>query len=442
MTQSHPLLGAVRAVRPVIRPVLRAARPDPHYTLPADAPTRVTSPETKLGLRAKFLQVILGTRTDPKPTQEQLDLFISYLNKGDPLADGVVAWMHEYGHKNARALIARATESGIASIPEAPAPLRAFFTQVETVPLWVDREKMDLGCDVHRRTGPMAELVLRNVALMGSYVAAAAAKPLSFTAQLDKSTARRLVETGKYWVEVTTRGSLLPFQPGWKTSIHVRLMHAQVRYMLNRSDKWDRDAWGEPLNQADTVATNLLFSYVFLHALRGLGFRFDNDERESVIHLWRYAGYLMGVDEQLLPANEADAARIAFMNFMTLPDSDDDSRALAQSLLNVSWEFAEKLPWIPRWATNIEYHYRAGFSRLILGKQTSDMLGLPDNAMKFGVIATAPVIYGFETLRRAIPGATALTVKLGELLHERGLEQAIALHNADTTFTPVKQLAR
>lgn len=412
------------------------------YTLPANTPRRVPDPNGRLGWKTTALKKLLGTKTDPNPTQAQLDEFIGFLHQGDRLADAVVVWMHEYGHKNARALIAQASEHGIASIPDAPQPLREFFAQAEFVPLWVDRAKLDLGCDAHRRTGPMAELVLRNVALMGGYVAAAATKPLAFTAQLDKSTARRLVETGKYWVEVTTRGSLLPHGDGWKTSIHVRLMHAQVRYMLNRSEKWDHEAWGEPLNQADTVATNLLFSYIFMHSLRALGFRFSTEEREAIIHLWRYAGYLMGVDERLLPASEDDAARVAFLNYLTLAEPDDDSRRLAQSLLDVSWEFGEKTTGLPRWVTSIEYNYRAGFSRLILGKQTSDLLGLPDNLAKFGVIATVPLVYGFETARRLIPGATTLVVKAGELLHERGLQQAINTYNADTTFTPVKQLAR
>ncbi|MFZ5724526.1 MAG: oxygenase MpaB family protein [Pseudomonadota bacterium] len=430
MTQSQPLLSS--------RPPESRGR----YRLPPGTPSRVTSPNDRLGWKTKFLQFALGTRTDPKPSQEQLEQFLGFLQAGDPLADAVVAWMHATGVRQGRALVARASETGIASIPDAPEPLRAFFEQVERVPLWVDREKLDLACDVHRRTGPMAELVLRNVALMGGYVAAAATKPLAFTAQLDKSTARRLVETGKYWVEVTRRGGLYPHRDGWQTSVHVRLMHAQVRYMLNRSEKWDREAWGEPLNQADTVATNLLFSYIFMHSLRALGFRFTGEEREAVIHLWRYAGYLMGIDERLLPACEDDAARIAFMNFLTLAEPDDDSRRLAQALLDVSWDFAEKTPWIPRWATRIEYHYRAGFSRLILGRETSDRLGLPDTAMKFGVLATAPLIWSLEGLRQRIPGATKLAVYAGGLLHERGLQAAIEAHRADTTFTPVKTLAR
>ncbi|HAV69047.1 MAG TPA: DUF2236 domain-containing protein, partial [Alcanivorax sp.] len=50
--------------------------------------------------------------------------------------------------------------------------------------------------------------VLRNLSLMGGYLAAAAAKPLAFTGELDRMANRRLVETGKFWIDVTTPGGL------------------------------------------------------------------------------------------------------------------------------------------------------------------------------------------------------------------------------------------
>lgn len=412
------------------------------YTLPAWTPKRVPPPDSRLNWKARVLERLLQTRSEPYPTQAQLDEFLGFLTKGDPLADGVVAMFHELGHKKGRELVERASHLGVASIPDAPPALRAFFEQVEYVPLWVDRARLNHGCDTHRRVGPAAELALRNVSLMGGYVAAAATKPLAFTAQLDTATARRLVETGKYWADVTTRDNLLPFSPGWRTSIHVRLMHAQVRAMLEKSPKWDRAAWGSPINQADTVATNLLFSYIYLHSLRALGFRFTRDEREDVMHLWRYAGYLMGIDERLLPADEADGARVAFLNYLTLADSDEDSRRLAQSLMNASYTMAEKAPYIPKWLTRFECGFRGSFSRLMIGKQNADYLGLPDTPLKFVVLGMVPVVYGVETLRRVIPGATQAFVRAGELMVQVGMEQQVEMHHPDVTFTPVSQLAR
>lgn len=412
------------------------------YTLPKSTPTRVPLPDSRLTWKTHLLKYLLRTRTEPYPTQAQLDEFIGFLSKGDPLADGVVAMFKEVGHKKGRELVDRAANLGIDNVPDAPPALRAFFEQVEYVPLWVDVERMNRGCDVHRRVGAAAELVLRNVSLMGGYVASAATKPLAFTAQLDKATSRRLVETGKYWADVTTRDNLLPFTDGWRTSIHVRLMHAQVRGMLTQSPRWDHEAWGLPINQADTVATNLLFSYIYLHALRALGFRFTRDERESVIHLWRYAGYLMGVDDKLLPADEDDAARVAFLNYLTLAEPDEDSRRLAQSLMNASNTLAEQAPWLPSWAKRMEYGFRGSYSRLMLGKKTADYLGLPDTPMKFAVLGTVPLVFGLETLRRSVPGATWAMTRIGERMIKVGMEQQTMIHHPDITFTPVEQLAR
>lgn len=412
------------------------------YTLPKSTPQRVPQPDSRLTWKTHLLKHLLQTRTEPYPTQTQLEEFIGFLSKGDPLADGVVAMFQEVGHKKGREMVDRASNLGVANVPDAPPALRAFFEQVEYVPLWVDATRLNQGCDVHRRVGAAAELVLRNVSLMGGYVASAATKPLAFTAQLDKATARRLVETGKYWADVTTRDNLLPFTEGWKTSIHVRLMHAQVRAMLAKSPAWNHEAWGLPINQADTVATNLLFSYIYMHSLRALGFRFTRDERESVMHLWRYAGYLMGVDEKLLPADEADASRVAFLNYLTLADPDEDSRRLAQSLMNASNTVAEQAPWLPGWVKRMEYGYRGSYSRLMLGKRTADYLGLPDTPMKFLVLGTVPVVFGLETLRCNVPGATWAMTRLGERMIKRGIEQQTQIHHPDITFTPVAQLSR
>ena len=79
MTQSHSLLGKLpAAVRSAAPGVLRASAPQPHYSLPPGTPSRVTEPDSRLGWKSRFLQFVLGTKTDPKPTQEQLDQFIGF----------------------------------------------------------------------------------------------------------------------------------------------------------------------------------------------------------------------------------------------------------------------------------------------------------------------------------------------------------------------------
>lgn len=405
------------------------------------APSRVPDPATRGSWRVSLLRRLISD-TDLQPTPEQLREFVQFLNMGDPLADAVIEMYHSMPAGQGRKLVDQALEHGLDSVKDAPPALTAFFRHVEAVPIWVDRAKLDLGCDVTRRTGWFAELSLRNVALMGGYLISAAAKPLVFTGQLDRMTPKRLVETGKFWVDVTTRGGLERNSEGFKSAVRVRLMHAQVRYMLNKSGRWDYAAWGTPINQADSMATILEFSSVCLLGLRAMGFRFSTEEREAVTHLWRYAGYLLGVDERILPTCEADANRALWIQYLTLGESDDDTRQLGQALSNVPMQQAGDNP-ARKVLARIETGYRSAFSRLIFGNRNGDALGLPKSlAWKAAVVGTAPVIFSLETVRRHVPGATRLAVGLGRLLHEGALPAAIRIEKADTSFTAVKTLAR
>lgn len=407
---------------------------------PVGAPSRVSDPFTKDNWRVRLMMRLL-TKDNVRPEPKQLEEFIKYQWMGDPLADAVIETYFSLPAGEGRKMVERALDKGIQNVPDAPESLVNFFEQVESVPLWVNREKLDQGCEVIRRTGWFAELVLRNVSLMGGYLSSAANKPLAFTGQLDKMAPKRLVETGKFWVDVTTPGGMERHSEGFKSAVRVRLMHATVRYMLNKSGKWNHQAWGTPINQADTQATNMLFSHIFLIALRGLGFRFTQEERESVIHLWRYIGFLMGIDERILPADEADSYRLSYLQYATFTNYDDDTRALGTALSNVPYTMVGDSR-IKKLLADIEVNYRSGLSRLVLGKENADALGLKDNLWKYVVMGTIPAVFAAETARRRIPGATKAAVKLGRLLHEGLLEQAISQTSADTGFNAVKSLAR
>ena len=67
---------------------------------------------------------------------------------------------------------------------------------------------------------------------------------------------------------------------------------------------------GSPINQEDMAGTNLAFSYIILNGLRLSGFSLTENQKEDFIYLWRYIGYQMGIHEELLPANYAEAFRL------------------------------------------------------------------------------------------------------------------------------------
>ena len=401
--------------------------------------SRVGDPDRPgMRLMRRVFRLLYGT--DPHPTAGQMEAIKHAMQAGDPLADGVVALYRSLPGGQGRRLLEQALEQGVESLDNPPQPLRDLFAQLDDEPIWLDRDKLNLACDVSRRVGPAGELVLRNLSLMGGYLGAAAAKPLVFTGQLDRKTSRRLVETGKFWMDVTTRGGLERYSDGFQSAVRVRLMHAQVRAMLLDSGKWQA-SWGHPLNQWDSMATILEFSSIFLTGLRSLGFIFSKKEREAVIHLWRYVGYLLGVEERLLPADEADSMRALYQVIATICDPDDDTRALGQALANAPLLDAGEAPW-QQWLARQERILRIGYTRYILGDQAGDDLGLPDTLAKYVWPAQVPLRVGSELVRIAVPGMNRMLVKLGERMAREQFPQRVAETQADTTFTPVSQLAR
>ncbi|MCG8671428.1 MAG: DUF2236 domain-containing protein [Pseudomonadales bacterium] len=401
--------------------------------------TRVGNHErSSLKIGRRFFKLVYGT--DPHPSDRQIQDIKRHMMMGDPLADAVVEMYKSLPAGQGRKLLDQALEQGIDTIPNPPEALVNLFDQLDDEPIWLDRDKLKLACDVSRRVGLSGELVLRNLSLMGGYLGAAAAKPLVFTAQLDQKTSRRLVETGKFWMDVTTHGGLERDQDGFKSAVRVRMMHAQVRAMLVNSDKWNM-SWGYPLNQWDSMATILEFSTIFLTGLRSLGFIFTKKEREAMVHLWRYIGYLMGVEERILPANEADSMRALYHVVATICDADEDSKALGQALANAPFQFADD-GWLSQRLADFESTMRIGYTRYILGDDAGDKLGLPKTAAKYFWPAQFPLRFGSELLRLSVPPLNRWIVKNAERNAKEQFPQQVTLTQADTSFTPVQRLAR
>ncbi|HET8707288.1 MAG TPA: oxygenase MpaB family protein, partial [Pseudomonadales bacterium] len=207
--------------------------------------------------------VMLGRvliREKTKVDEAHIKRYQAALYQGDPLADNLVLAMKEMPAGAGRKMFNQALDNGIETIENPPPAFVEFFKQIDTVPLWFNRALANQGCRAAMRSGPLGEYVLNGLSLMGSYRAAPAVKPLVYTGALKHSAYRRLVETSSFWVDVTRPNNLGRFQDGFKSAVRVRLMHAMVRMNIARSDKWDWEDWGSPINQGDMCATNMLFS--------------------------------------------------------------------------------------------------------------------------------------------------------------------------------------
>jgi len=351
------------------------------------------------------------------------DFYVSFLLRSDELADAVVEAFEALPPGHGQALLDRALDHGIRAVPEAPPPLRALFAQVDEVPEWVDWETLRLGARTYQRTGVAGSLVLSAFSLMNGYHSHAAAKPLLFTGQLDRMARRRLAETGQFVAATCQVDGLRRFAPGFKTTIRVRIVHAWVRRCLLRSAWWRSDAWGLPINQADMAATNLAFSVAVLFGTRRLGFRFTQAEGDSVIQLWRYSGFLSGIDVGLLCSSEAEAMEWADLVDLVQPGPDEGSRRLAHALRRVTYERAETP--LQGLVAEVLARYHDGVTRAVAGDQVADDLGIGNAAWKYAVPLTRALLTPLELLRERLPGATTLSALAGNLVWTRAVAQEL-----------------
>lgn len=222
------------------------------------------------------------------------------LEVGDPLADEALAAAsrHPMPGVSAWARVRRLE----ASEPACAALIR----QVRRVPGWVDPASLRAGQRLFARHAVDATTVFTLDSLVETYLVPGIARVLVDTKLLVDQVQRRLAETAKMVLDVVTPGALAPGGAGIDSIMRVRLLHAQVRSHLAQR----RAPGSAPLaiNQAQMMLTLHAHSWLILRGLRRLGIRLDPVEAAGYQHLWRYAGYLIGVAEDgLADSIEAEA---------------------------------------------------------------------------------------------------------------------------------------
>jgi hypothetical protein len=346
----------------------------------------------------------------------RVDELAPYLLRGDRLADAALeALMRLPPSLRARTLDA-ALERGNEENVGAPIEVRNLVEQIETVPNWVDWRKINEAGAVYRRCGMTGGMLLGCCGLPLIYASPCANKTLVFSGRLVHRAPRRLSETARFVVASCRPDGMKPHNPGWKITVKVRVnMHAQMRRRLMTTPSWNHAVWGLPVNQLDMIGTNLRFSFGLLDHMRSVGFRFSKDEGEAVMMLWRYSGYLLGIEPELLCATEDAGRRTAHLLDTTDMPPDQDSVKLTRALMETALprllqpdrDFPPgKMPWISR------YFY--GLSHAIIGRRHSEALEYPRTLWRYTArLSTAAAVSAFELLRLYMPGGRAFAERFG-----------------------------
>jgi hypothetical protein len=337
----------------------------------------------------------------------RLDRFAFFLTRGDPPAAAAAGALAPLPRDERARVVAR----GLAGQASGSEALDALLAGVARPPLWFDTARAARGGAVLRRSGAFGAVVLGFKSLMTSYASAAGNKPLTFTRQLEVDTTRRLGETARFIEAVSLPEGIKPGSAGFRATLRVRLVHAEVRRALSASPRWRADDWGAPICQADMAATVLLFSSVLVDGLETLGFGVTPAEREDVLHLWRGVGWLMGVEEELLCATARDAADLWAMIQGSQGAVDDDGRRLAKALLEAPIREAKTPAERARARVLVSLH--AALTRRFLGPELATSLGVGRSPWELALPAVTAAVRAGDTALRHTPLARLATEVLG-----------------------------
>ncbi len=206
--------------------------------------------------------------------------------------------------------------------------LSVFLRSTRGQPAWLDAKKMRTAQALFKAHTAAIMGVLGAFSLPFCYAAAPGNKALYLSDKMRKAPGKRLMDTAQFVQEVC--------QPATPEAFifainRTRLIHAIARWHLH-SHGWNMQ-WGEPINQEDMAGTNLAFSYLVLLGLQQSGILLTPFEKESFLHLWRYIGFQLHIDEALLPDSFAAArtltTHIRARNLQHSPEG----AALAQELI-------------------------------------------------------------------------------------------------------------
>ncbi|WP_394345894.1 oxygenase MpaB family protein [Chryseobacterium salivictor] len=224
-------------------------------------------------------------------------------------------------------------------------------------------------------------MILRDFTLMGGYDFAYISKPLIFTGALKKGAVKRLKDTLEFWVNVTRENALKPNSEAYQWIVRTRLMHSYARLKIKeKTENWDDENWGEPINHWDMIATYTGFSLVFMQGLKKLGILISEEEENGVFHLWKYIGYLLGIPVAFLPDNRQQAVE-QFYWWTTLQDKgDEDSVQLAKALLN---ENLENTIYTHAFQRKILKNLHQSMNWFLLDEKINERLQIPKPAKAF-----------------------------------------------------------
>lgn len=309
----------------------------------------------------------------------QEEILDSYRLKGDELADKAVAALFAQPEKAAlwRQQL-REVRGNSTPIPsEFPQEVKDCFEQSAQLPAWANPSLMAVGARFFAFHSQDIMSLLGYYSLPYCYASATGVQVLHQSERMGYDTVKRLAETGSFVFDVLKENAFQPTGFGLRSIQQVRLLHASIRYHLLQRGNWPTEEYGHPINQEDMLGTNLSFSLIVLRGLRKLGHIIQPKEIEAYMHLWAVIGYVMGIEESLIPQTAKEAYWIEQKSTMRSFRPSEEGRSLTQALLKSMEELSPDF--LPKGFSNT-------YMRFFLGEEIADIIEVPKVNWSIGMV--------------------------------------------------------
>lgn len=314
-----------------------------------------------------------GHEAARRDDRDAADNYVRHTLIGDPDADAVVEALAPFDQTVVHRFIRAAMEREEDGLRDAPPVLGDFFDRISVPPPWFDRAEMLPGMRAYHRDSDL--FIAAHVAgVLVEGFATTISRPFFMTGRLTGYGVRRLRQNNRHLIEICLPGGLDRHGEGWKLSVRIRLVHAQLRRLLRNEGVWDAEAWGAPLSAAQMAFASAAFSALLLDKAEMLGVRLDRAARDGFIAIWRYTAWLFGVPEEILFRNYREARELCRVGFACEPPPDLESVAMANGLINSAPLIVGAQDPAER-AAFVRFVYR--ISRALIGDELADRFRYP-----------------------------------------------------------------
>lgn len=332
------------------------------------------------------------------------DLYVRYTVIGDPSGDEVVAELAErYTPGEVHGIVARALDSPGNVPKDLPACIRSFVAELADAPEWFDERLAAAATRGFLRNSDMVLGALVGGAIIEGF-STLISKSFRIRSRIVENGVRRLKQNLAQLLDQYMPGGILPGGDGWRLSIRIRLIHAQARRLIRQTEEWDESEYGLPLSTAHMLLGAAAFSGRLMQHVERLGGDMSAEEKEGYVHVWRYAGMLMGVPEPIMFQDYASSVNSFRIGALCEPPPDQDSTIMANSIVN-SAPIVLGITEAEARRSMAAYMYQV--SRELIGNDLADELRYPPARL----IKELPFLrlrnFGDQMLRRAIPRLAA-----------------------------------